>query len=61
MTCPICANEAMRAEIEVCPICGQPGAKAELGIPTPVRLKINKEEKREEKSRETRTRIGVDA
>ncbi len=30
MTCPICANEAMRAEINICPICGAPGAKPEL-------------------------------
>ena len=30
MTCPICNNAAMRAEIDVCPICGAPGAKPEL-------------------------------
>ena len=26
MTCPICSNAAMRAEIDVCPISGAPGA-----------------------------------
>ena len=30
MTCPICAQPEMRAEIDVCPICGQPGANSEL-------------------------------